>query len=63
MHAKIFQRVFASIKVFCMFVLSLQLMIDENSIDFNGDSLEKLSKIFLMLVERFTLLVISLVPA
>ena len=37
-------------------------MIDENAIDADGNSLETLLKIFLTLVRRFTLLVISLVP-
>ena len=52
-----------SAKVFWMFVLSLRLLIDENAIDVDGDSLENLLKISLRLVERFTLLVISLIPA
>ena len=43
---KFFKRVFVSIKVFWMFLLSLQLMIDENAMDVDGDSLETLLKIF-----------------
>ena len=58
---KFFKRAFISIKVFWMLVLSLQLMIDEKAMYVNGDSLENLLKIFLTLVERFTLLVRSLV--
>ena len=59
---KFFKRAFVSVRVFWMFVLSLRLMIDENAIDVDGNSLETLLKIFLTLVKRFTLLVISLVP-
>ena len=59
----IFERAFASIMVYWMFVLSLRLMTDDNSTGVDGDSLEILLKIFLTLVERFTLLVISLVRA
>ena len=44
-----------------MLALSFGLIIDENAIDVDDDSLETL-KIFLTLGERFTLLVISLVP-
>ena len=58
---KFFKRTFISIKVFWMLVLSLQLMIGEKAMDVNGDSLENLLKIFLTLVETFTLLVRSLV--
>ena len=43
-------------KVFRIFILSLWLMIDENAMDVDGDSLETLLKIFLTLVERLTLL-------
>ena len=59
----IFERAFASIMVYWMFILSLRLMTDDNSTGVDGDSLEILLKIFLTLVERFTLLVISLVRA
>ena len=45
-----------------MFVLCLRLMIDENPMDVDDDSLETLLKIFFNLVKRFTLLVKSLVP-
>ena len=45
-----------------MLALSFGLIIDENAIDVDDDSLETLFKIFLTLGERFTLLVISLVP-
>ena len=38
----------------------IRLMVDENSIDVNGDSLEILMKIFLTLVGRFTLFISSL---
>ena len=56
------KRAFVSVKVFWILALSLGLIIDENAIDVDGDSLETLFKIFLTLGERFTLLVISLVP-
>ena len=41
---KFFKRAFVSVKVFWMFVLSLRLMIDENEMDVNGDSLGTLLK-------------------
>ena len=53
---KFFKWAFVSAKVFWMFALSLRLMIDENAMDVDGDSLETLLKIFLTLVERLTLL-------
>ena len=59
---KFFKRTFVSVKVFWMFVLSLQLMVDENAMDVDDDSLETLLKIFSTLVKMFTLLVRSLVP-
>ena len=59
---KFFKRVFLSVRFFWMFVVSLQLMIDKNAIDVHGNSLETLLKIFLTLVKRFILLVISVVP-
>ena len=59
---KFFKRAFVSAKVFWIFILSLWLMIDENAMDVDGDSLETLLKIFLTLVERFTLLWRSWVP-
>ena len=43
---KFFKRAFVSVTVFSMFVLSLRLMTDENSIDDDADSLEILLKIF-----------------
>ena len=49
---KCLKRVFVSVKVFWMFVLSLGLMIDENSTDVNDDSLEKVLKIFLTLTRK-----------
>ena len=42
----IFERAFASIMVYWMFVLSLRLMTDDNSTGVDGDSLEILLKIF-----------------
>ena len=42
LHTKTFQRVLVYVKVFCMFVLSLRLMIHKNAVDVNGDSLETL---------------------
>ena len=60
---KFCKRAFVSVSVFWMFVLSLRLMINENVIDVDGNSLETLLKILLTLVKRFTLLVISLFPA
>ena len=48
-----------------MLVLSLRLVMDENAMDVDGDSLKTLLKIFLTLVKKkkFTLLVIPLVPS
>ena len=46
-----------------MLVLSLQLIMDENAMDVDVDSLKTLLKIFLTLVKKFTLLVIPLVPS
>ena len=43
---KFFRRAFVSVRVFWMFVLSLRLMIDENEIDVDGNSLETLLIIF-----------------
>ena len=43
---KFFKRAFVSAKVFWIFILSLWLMIDENAVDVDGDSLETLLKIF-----------------
>ena len=37
---------FISVKIFWMFVLSLRLMMDENAIDVDGETLEILLKIF-----------------
>ena len=58
---KFFKRAFVAVKIFWMFVLSLRLMMDENAIDVDGNSLETLLKIFQRWAKRFTLLVI-LVP-
>ena len=58
---KFFKRAFVAVKIFWMFVLSLRLMMDENAIDVDGNSLEILLKIFQRWAKRFTLLVI-LVP-
>ena len=60
---KFFKRAFVSVKVFWMLVLSLRLIMDENAMDVDGDSLKTLLKIFLTLVKKFTLLVIPLVPS
>ena len=46
-----------------MLVLSLRLIMDENAMDVDVDSLKTLLKIFLTLVKKFTLLVILLVPS
>ena len=43
---KSFKRAFVSVKFFWVFVLYLRLMIDENAMDVDGDSLETLLKIF-----------------
>ena len=59
---KFFKRAFVSVKVFWIVVLSFRLVIDENAMNVDGNSLETLLKIFLTLVKRFTLLVRSLVP-
>ena len=39
---KIFSNAFVSVKIFWMFILALWLMMDENAIDVDGDSLEVL---------------------
>ena len=38
---KFFKRAFVSVKVFLMFLFSLRLMIDENAMDVDGDSLDE----------------------
>ena len=43
---KIFSNAFVSVKIFWMFILALWLMMDENAIDVDGDSLEVLLKNF-----------------
>ena len=43
---KIFSNAFVSVKIFWMFILPLWLMMDENAIDVDGDSLEVLLKNF-----------------
>ena len=43
---KFFKRAFVSVTVFWMFLLSLWLMMDENAIEVDGDSLETLLRIF-----------------
>ena len=61
---KIFKQAFVSVKVFWMLVLSLRLIMDENAMDVDGDSLKTLLNfIFLTLVKNVTLLVITLVPS
>ena len=52
---KFFKQAFVSVRVFWMFVFSLRLMIDENAIDVDGNSLKTLLKTFLTLVKRLTL--------
>ena len=49
---KFFKRAFVYVMLFWMFVLSLRLLIDENAIDVDGDSLEILLKIFLTFSDR-----------
>ena len=49
---KFFKRAFVSVKVIWMFVLSLWLMIDENKMDVDGDSLEIFLKIFLKVGQK-----------
>ena len=44
--SKIFSNAFVSVKIFWMFILALWLMMDENAIDVDGDSLEVLLKNF-----------------
>ena len=46
-----------------MLVLYLRLIMDENAMDVDGDSLKTLLKIFLTSVKKFTSLVIPLVPS
>ena len=43
---KIFSNAFVSVRIFWMFILALWLMMDENAIDVDGDSLEVLLKNF-----------------
>ena len=43
---KLFSNAFVSVKIFWMFILALWLMMDENAIDVDGDSLEVLLKNF-----------------
>ena len=49
---KFFKQGFVYVMLFWMFVLSLRLLIDENAIDVDGDSLEVLLKIFLTFSDR-----------
>ena len=56
-----FKLAFLFVKVFWMFILSLQLIIDKNAMDVDGDFAQTLLKIFLTLVKMFTLLVRLLV--
>ena len=53
-----FKRAFVSVRLFCMFILILRLMIDENAIDVDGDSLGSSLKTFFTLVKMFMLFVI-----